>query len=373
MASRLTLYLDLGDLMTKGIATGAKLRDRFRFPSVVARELLRDRTAAVGGLLLDESKQLPRLADFDARQYPRARSFPGGTEFVSKVSALPTVRGARFAGWLAAGYGLDRELLALAPTADNIDALVHKAVLVAGTGDEGRAEVAVTLVIDLGPKSTALQEYAVAGPHRSTIAVRSYRSFEPRRVEMSVRAQIVDAAACAYRGVPLAWRETGRVLVADIGYLRTKLSIVSREGCEAQTECDGLGAADCVRRVLRDAQEQGLVEDELAVIRALERGRGGTIEVEGRTFDVRAALTAAQQALGQEVAQAVARFVSERFRLAGTSCRRVALIGGGAALAGACVVAELARLDLGLESWVAERPAFLLVEGARGLAGGELP
>jgi hypothetical protein len=370
VADRVTLYLDIGDLMTKGVATGAVRRERFRFPSVVARRLLKDSKTA-RGLLLDERATLPRTLDFDPDRYPRTRSFPGGEDFVAKVRNKPEVSGARFAGWLAAAYGQDRRLIAVEPSVENIDALVHKAVLTSAASDD--CEVNAVLIIDWGRKAHALAQYTTMPPRRSTVQVRSYRRFQPRRVRIAIESRIADAAACGYAAVAdrIQVAPGQPVVVIDVGYLRTKIFVVGSEGCELQHQVDGVGTSVCVRRVMRDAQHEGLIEDELAMIRALEKLDRGTVTIEKRRFDVSAVLEDVRTEIVDDLARAAERTVLQHFEQRGERCRNVAIIGGGAFLLGRQLAVRLERLDLGFSpAHVGADAEFSHVDGARRLADG---
>src|SRR5262245_32797728 len=129
----LTLFLDLGDVFTKGLCIGNARRERLRFPSVVAHQLLSG-GPEMTKLVFDEQVQLPRPTDFEARRFPRTRSFSGSDAFVREVRGQPPAPGARFAGGIAAVYGADRELLGAQPSLENVDALVRKALLLAVAG-----------------------------------------------------------------------------------------------------------------------------------------------------------------------------------------------------------------------------------------------
>jgi hypothetical protein len=365
MADPPQLLLDLGDLLTKGLYLGPDGRRLLRFPSAVARRLLDPRTGA-GELLLGEPHGLLRPDGFMAGDYPRFRSFPGGRELVTELGAdARPLSGARFVGWLAAAYGEDRRLLGAEPTPDQIDALVRRALLLTATS-ESESELELVLLVDLGPKADALVRYVRELPPRVTIHAWSALTARPLRVELALRASVLDAAECAMAALPaeLEGERNGRWLLCDIGYRRTKLAIVSARGCEHQEQLDGIGVHDCVRRILSDGQEQGLVEDELAVIRALERGEPA-LEVAGLSFDVSRTLADASRALVDELARGVERTLVDDFVRRGEACRGLAILGGGAALVGSALAARLEGSELRLAtSWVAPAPSFTLLEGA---------
>jgi hypothetical protein len=353
----------LGDLLTKGIVVGPAGRRRLRFPSAVAHELLDD-AAEPGDMLLGDPAGLLRPTGFEPRDYPRTRSYPGAGELLAEIgTGRHRLAGARFAGWLAAAYGRDRRILGREPTSENVDALVRRALLLSVAGS---TEIELALVVDQGPKAEALLRYAKELGPKITIEGWSLLAAKPIRVTLGVRASVLDAAECATARLPpeLALEHTGRLLLVDIGYLRTKLALVSSVGCEHQELLDGIGVADSVRRILSDGQEQGLVEDELAVIRALER-REGAIEVAGRRFDVSRALASAERSLVEEISRGVERVLVDDFVRRGEVCRAVVLLGGGAALLGQALAARLQASELHLGPCsVASDPSFMLVEGA---------
>lgn len=355
-----TLLLDLGDVFTKGVVVGPEGVRRFRFPSVVSRRLMergRERTE----LLLDGERSWPAPVDFEPRRYPRTRSYPGAARVLEE--ARP-VAGARFAGWLAAKYGADRELLGTQPTEHNVEALVRKALLTAGIG---RGRVRLVLVVDpAGPKAHAIHRYAESSPHRVEIEVHQLRRNATRRVDVTVACEVLDAAACAAEVLPrrISPANVGWLLVVDVGYLRAKLAVLSPTGCDQQRQLPGHGVSDCVHRLLRDGAEQGLVEDELAVMRALERSKD-TIEVADRRFDVGASFEASRLDLEHDLARVVRAALLDHFDRRGEPCRAVAIVGGGAAIAGEGLAATLRDDGLGVdETWVARAPGYLLVEGA---------
>jgi hypothetical protein len=118
--------------------------------------------------------------------------------------------------------------------------------------------------------------------------------------------------------------------------------------------------------VLRDGQDQGLVADEFAVVRALESAREHAIAIAGRRFDIRAPLESARRALEEELTRNVRRLLLEHYERCGESCEAAAIIGGGAASIGAGLAARLEASELGLRRvWVTPDPSFLLTNGAR--------
>lgn len=367
METPLRLLLDLGDVLTKGLAllpTGGT--KRIRFPSVVARRLLEGEGEGEGetSQLLLRDDELPRPVGFDPRRYPRTRSYPGAASLLEQAEPAPNPR---FAGWLATRCGADRQLLGLHPTAANVDALVRKALLSVPTRGCRTAEV--LLVVDLGAKSRTLLRYAGGSPR--TVRMRAFKPgrARPREVVLETRRHVLDAASCAAAALPGALDPavTGRVLWLDVGYLRTKLAVIAPEGCVEQRLLDGLGVVDCVRRILRDGQEQELVEDELAVMRALERSQA-TIEIAGRRFDVQRMLGSARRSLVEELVGDARSAIVELYARDAEPCRAVAVTGGGAALVGDATAQGLVEADVGVtESWVASDPSFFLLEGARRL------
>lgn len=364
----LTLLLDLGDAFTKALALGEARRQRVRFPSVVAHELLRG-GPEMATLAFDEQVQLPRLSDFDAEKYPRTRSFAGSNDFVNLLRDRAPARGARFAGGIAAVYGADRRLFGMHPTEDNVDALLRKAFLLLASGE--RCDADVVFVIDVGAKANTITRYAQLAGRKFFIEAHKHFRSNVRRIHIAARTICVDATDCVRAALPaeLATERVGRTLIIDIGYLRTKFAIVSGEGCEHQ-QAEHLGVSDCVYRILRDGQEQGLVEDEYAVIRALEACRPERFEVAGRSFDVRAPFESACDALQRELVRVARRIVLEQFGRSGEMCRGVAVIGGGAAIVGARIAEQL-KSAIGLSvTWVSSDTSDLLLEGARRIVHG---
>lgn len=360
MTTPLLLFLDLGDVLTKGIAVSKQECQRFRFPSVVAHRLV-GKNEKMTNLLLDTQEAIPRPADFDPDKFPRRRSYPEGEAFLRDVQSVPR---ARFAGWQAVAHGADRQLLARHLTFDNIDALVHKAYLLSALRVDS---VRLVLLVDSGPKAETILQYVESSPSPS-FSVWTPGRAQPQRVTLGVQAQALDAAICAIAALPkeMSLEQLGRVLLIDIGYHRTKLYVVSEQGCEHQEQLVELGISDCVLRILRDGQEQGLVEDEFAVIRALERSQE-VIEIAGRRFDIGKTLESARRGLEEELARAAQAAVVGHFKRQALPCKAAAIIGGGAAMVGQGVAARLAASDLGMATWVCPDPSFYLLEGARRL------
>jgi hypothetical protein len=365
MTTKLALYLDLGDAFTKGVVVAELARRRLRFPSVVARRLL-DPGSGANQLLLDEQRPLLRPTGFEPTQHARSRSYPGADAVLRQVREQPPAAGARFAGWQAATYGADRQVLGTHPSEENIDALIHKALIL--TGAPNGSEVTLSLLVDVGVKANAIQNYARQPVRSVAFEARSIRHPAVRRVQLTVCSGVLDAAGCAVAALPAAWCKIERTLLIDIGYFRTKLSIVSAQGCEHQEQLDTVGVSDCVRRILRDGQDQGLVEDELAVMRALENCAGGKIRVAGRQFDVRQPLHSAREGLQLEVAQAAGRLLTDYFGRRAELCRGAVITGGGSALVGADLAQRLRNADLGLTQVMATSEAsFFLLNGAEHL------
>jgi hypothetical protein len=319
---------------------------------------------------VDADDDVPRPTGFDPQDYPRTRSYPGSDEYLDEVREKPGA-GARFAGRLAAIYGADRERLGSHPTRDNVDALVRKAIILLRSAVHGVECADAVFVLDPGAKAEAVHGYVAESPRELTIAVRSLRDKEPARIQLTLRGRVADAAECAVAALPpeMGLDRVGRVLIADVGYSRTKLAIMSERGCEHQQDCQGLGVSDCVRRILRDGQEQGLVEDEFAVIQGLERSQS-TIEVAGRRFDLTSTLVSATRSLEEELLRAVARVVLDHYGRYGEPCHGVAITGGGAAIVGAGLADRVRASDLGVNLvWVANDTSYLLLEGAARIAG----
>lgn len=364
----IALFVDLGDAFTKVLVVGSSSREPLRFPSVVASRLLAG-GKEMSQLLLDTREVLPRIASFDPSDYPRTRSYPRAEDFVRRVRSEPPVDGARFAGRIAATYGADRHLFGLSPTLATVDALVHKALILASGGQSCSAEL--TFVLDVGTNAEVVERYARACPRSATVQLQSYRDPEPRRIELGFSGRLVDAPSCVAAALPtsLSPAAGGPVLVLDIGFFRTKLMLVSEDGCERLEPVLPMGTSDVVRRILRDGQDQGLIEDEFAVIEALERLDGQLLEVGGRRFDVGAALQSAGRALAEELARAAERALVGYCQRRGHTCKALAIIGGGSPLVGSGVKERLEVAELGLRAiWIAPDPSFFLVEGARRLS-----
>jgi len=363
---RLALFLDLGDTFTKLVAVGPVRKDRARFPSAVASRLIRESHDATE-LLLEPGANLLRTPALAGANIGRTRSYARSESFVRRVRERPPAAGSRFAGRLAAIYGADRRWLGFEPSHEAVDALVHKALVVSGV--EGECEADITFVLDVGRKAEVIAEYARAPKPATTVELRSYSRASPRRLRLSIRSRITDAPSCVAAALPAALSPAaqGAVLVIDIGFLRTKLAVLTPDGCQSQEAVERLGTSDLVQRILRDGQGEGLVEDEFAVIDALERGDGSVLVVAGRRFDVAATLRSAGRALEEEIVRAARRVSVVHFERTGSPVRAVAVAGGGAQVVGAGVKARLEDDGTGTV-WLCPEPSWLLVEGARTLA-----
>lgn len=363
------VFLDLGDAFSKALAVGPARRERVRFPSVVASRLLSPGDDDMTRLCFDDREPLPRPFEFDPRSFPRARSYPAAETFVGRVARSPPSASARFAGEIAAIYGADRRLLGHDPSPDDVDALVHKALILLCAGE--RCDAEVVLIVDCGRKADEVARYAAAPIRASTIELRTVGREAARRLRLRIRARLIDAADCIAAAIPAALTADARarLLALDVGYLRTKLTIMSGEGCEAQHELDGLGTSVLVRRILRDCQEQGLVEDEFAVVQALEDAKQGSIVVSGRRFSIAEALASARQELVEDLTRAAERTLLEHYRRIGEPCRGVAILGGGVPWLSKALEQRLGAASLGLSRiWASADPSFLLVDGARAAA-----
>jgi hypothetical protein len=352
------LVLDLGDAFTKGVALENGHTRRLRYPSFIAHRLV-PQTNEASDLVIDPQTDIPRRVDFEPDRYPRIRSYPQGRAFVG--AALPR-SGSRFAGWLAAAYGADRRPLGTDPSLANIEALVHKALILLTASGVKTASVELELIVDIGPKAEAILEYARSAPHHVRFAVESFGRHPPRTVELQIEAVVHDAADCALSALPSALdgAVTKGVLLIDIGYLRTKLAVISEEGCDHQEQLIDLGVGECVRRILRDEQDQDLIEDELAVMRALEKTSGGVLEIGGRRFDVARTLASVRRTLEEEILRACERVVAERYNRLGKSCAAAAIFGGGAALIGSGLADRIeSTLDM-MQSFVTRNDFFLV-------------
>ena len=312
-------------------------------------------------LLVDSREPLLRSPDFDAEAHPRTRSYEGAQAFIEQSASTPAPPGSRFAGRLAAVYGSDRQWLGKHASAENVEALVHKALMLV-CADE-RCDAEVVFVVDTGAKAATVARYVATLPRSIDFAVRSHGRAAVRTLHVRLSAEIIDAATSAIAALPTGIGQ--RLLLIDVGHFRTKMALLSGNGCERQEQLE-LGVADCVRRVLRDGQDQGLVADEFAVVRALENARGDAISIGERRFDIGSPLESARRALEEELARGVRRLLLEQYERCGDSCHAAAIIGGGAASVGAGLAARLEASAIGLRTvWVTPDPSFLLVEGAR--------
>jgi hypothetical protein len=217
----------------------------------------------------------------------------------------------------------------------------------------------------MGPKAETILEYARAAPHRVTLEVGSFGLHPPRTVELQLEAEVVDAADCALSALPEAIGSgvAQGVLLIDVGYLRTKLTVISEDGCDHQEQLIDLGIRECVRRILRDEQDQDLIEDELAVMRALERSTSGAIQIGGRRFDVARTLANARRTMEEEIFRASERVIQECYSRSGRNLRAVAIFGGGASMIGTGIAQRL-QLTVGSVRTCVANNDFLLVSGA---------
>jgi hypothetical protein len=367
----LRIWLDLGDAFAKATAEGAPLptgadgptRARVRFPSVVATRLL-DPRAEEHTLLLDPSEPVIRPVDFDPRAHPRTGSYGGAQEFLEMASSRPAPPRSRFAGRLAAIYGADRQWLGIDPSDENVAALVHKALMVLCPPQCTDAEM--VLVLDSGAKAAAVSRYVSTLPRVAEFEVRTYRHPEARRLRVRLGGRTIDAPECAVAALPgeVAPDRHRRLLLIDIGHFRTKFSVFSAEGCELQEELP-IGVADCVRRVLRDGPELGLVVDEFALIRALEGSRQDVITLSKRRFDIGAPLRTARRAVEEELEKSLRRLLLEYYGRGGGICNAAVLMGGGAVALGRSFAARLEACQIGVgKTWIAPDPSFFLIQGA---------
>jgi hypothetical protein len=251
------------------------------------------------------------------------------------------------------------------PSDENIDALVRKAFIQMGLG--GTCDAEVVFVVDTGAKASAITHYVAACPRQATLRLRQVRSPLGRRLHVGFSGQVLDAADCVAAALPaeVSIARLGRVLLVDIGYQRTKLAVLSSNGCEHQEEIAELGVAACLHRILRDGQDQGLVADELAVVEAFEQPPHYLLDVAGRRFDVRDAYHSALRALEQDLARVMRRAALEQYQRSGEVCRGAMILGGGAHIAGTGLVARLEQSEPGFSCIrVAGDPSYLLLEGA---------
>jgi hypothetical protein len=367
----LRILLDLGDTFAKASAavahgpSGASGRApaRVRFPSVVATRLL-DPSEKGHTLLLDSSEPLFRPVGFDPTAHPRTGSYAGAQEFLEMASSKPAPPRSRFTGRLAAIYGADRRWLGVEPSVENVAALVHKALMLLCPPRCGEAEV--VFVVDSGVKAAAVSRYISTLPRFVEFEVRTYQQPKARRLCVQLEGSAIDAPECAVAALPaeVAPGLHRRLLLVDIGHFRTKLAVFSAEGCELQEQLP-IGMADCVRRVLRDGQEFGLVVDEFALIRALEAAREGTITMGKRRFDISVPLHHAWRAVEEELEKSIRRLLFDHYGRRGESCGASVLFGGGAVALGSSLAARLEASQIGIgATWIAPDPSFLLIHGA---------
>jgi hypothetical protein len=368
---RLRIWLDLGDAFAKATSEevshpsrpGGPARASVRFPSVVATRLLNPGTEG-HTLLLDSSEPVLRPVDFDPKGHPRTGSYGGAQEFLEMASAKPAPPRSRFAGRIAAIYGADRQWLGIEPSDENVAALVHKALMLLCPPECSEAEV--VFVVDSGGKAAAVSRYVSALPRVVEFEVRTYQHPEPRRLRVRLDGRTIDAPECAVVALPA---EVGpgrqrRLLLIDIGHFRTKLAVFSAEGCELQDQLP-IGVADCVRRVLRDGPELGLVVDEFALIRALEGSREDVITLGKRRFDIGALLGTARRAVEEEVEKNLRRRLLDHYGRGGESCNAAVLFGGGTVCVGRSLAARLEASRVGIgATWMAPDPSFFLLNGA---------
>jgi hypothetical protein len=367
-----TLFLDLGDLFTKGLIVDEEGHARrLRFPSAVARRLLGTEPPTTGDDLVLASGGAPlRPLDFDPAEHPRAASYPGGEEFLHE--ARGRLDGdAVLCGWLAAAYGADREVLGLKPTVDTVRLLTRKALLAAAPP---AGPLTVEFIVDTGLKAQLICQYAASVSGEVSVEGRSLRGGAARLVRPEVRGQVDDAPECAaaFARQDAALRAADRVLVLDVGYFRTKLAIVSETlGCELQSEHADLGVVDCVRRVMRDAQSEGLVGDEYALARALE-SRRDVVDLAKRRFGIADVVTGAAADLATGVERVVRAELQADFTRSGRPCPGAIIMGGGAVYVGEAVAKLLKAPAVGVKTVrVTTEPSFALVEGARLLVAGK--
>jgi hypothetical protein len=366
---KLRICLDLGDAFAKAIGQSeadtleGAARSRIRFPSVVATRLLEPEGDG-HTLVVDSSELVPRPIDFDPRAHPRTSSYDGSREFLEMTRSKPAPPRSRFAGRLAAIYGADRCWLGVDPSDENVAALVHKTLMMLCPLECRDAEV--VFVVDSGAKAAAVSRYVSTLPRTAEFEVRTYRQPEVRRLQVRLEGRSIDAAECAVAALPanVGPGRSRRLLLVDIGHFRTKLAMFSGDGCELQEQLP-IGVADCVKRVLRDGQELGLVADEFAVIRALESSQQDVISVGKRRFDIAVPLHAARRAVEEELEKSLRRLLLEHYGRSGASCDAAVILGGGAVVVGSSLAARLEACQIGLgATWVAPEPSFFLLEGA---------
>jgi hypothetical protein len=320
------LYLDLGDAYTKALYVHGGSVRRLRIPSVVA------------------SRMQPCPGDAEALD--RERAFIGATAVLREArSGAHPLRGARLAGCIAAALGADRRGAMEDGTPDGVEALLHRVLAVA----RAEGEVEVVWIVDTGVKAQALQRWAGSLPGPRTIRWWSMLARCQTECRLSLRTRVVDAADCAVAALPHAMRpeQVARILVLDIGSMRSRLALVSADGCEHLQEV-AMGAGSCVP--LRWQNGSGPASGQQAMGR-----RGGDAEGAGAS------------ALEVELDRAVRKMVFGHFERSGNLCKHAAIVGGGAPVIGRALAGTL-RVGAGLSQvWVASEPDFLLVDGARRL------
>jgi hypothetical protein len=359
----LTLYLDLGDAFTKALALDQRGERTFRFPSVIAHSLIQG-GAEETSLLLDEASVVQRPLEFTLERRPRTDSFPRSERVTQFLRSHPPERGARFVGGLAAVYGADRRLFGLHPTVEHVDALVRKALLLASP--VAASSATVVFIVDMGQKADAILRYLATLPRELTIEAHNFYRAGSRRIRTVLHGRCVDAMSCALAALPHEVSTT-RTVIIDVGYLRSKFGVLSVAGCEHQEQVEGLGIADCIYRILRDGGEQGLIVDEYALMRALERSPPERLQVGGGQHDVRPLLSSARRAVAEEVLRAARRIALGQLTRSGQMCTAAAMIGGGGVVLGTELAWQLKHeLDL-RHVWVSGLRDDLLVQGARQL------
>jgi hypothetical protein len=145
------------------------------------------------------------------------------------------------------------------------------------------------------------------------------------------------------------------------------VAVFSGEGCELQEQLP-IGVADCVRRVLRDGPELGLVADEFALIRVLESSQKDVVTLGKGSFDIGDPLRAARRGVEEELEKGLRRVLLDHYGRRGESCEAAVVFGGGAVVVGPSLAARLDAGQIGLRAtWVAPDPNFLLIDGAERL------